>query len=296
MPSKARMQTDRELLKMERKLEQIYGETQAELIKDWDTYMLKHQKKLNDAYEVLQEAIKSGDKDAIEKAKEDYIRIGKNMMVNDKRYKGLVDETTAKLEHTNEVALSYVNNEMPKVYAINYNELGNVPMGGYSFSLTNENAVKKLAQSKDIMLPYKELDPSKDIPWNKKAINSQMMQGLLKGDSIPKLAKRMENVTDMDKNAAIRNARTMTTAAENVGKLDSYKKAEEDGVILHKQWVAIHDQHTRASHAELDTEIANVDEEFSNGLMYPADPSGEPEEVYNCRCTMKMVYGGFRRS
>jgi len=46
------------------------------------------------------------------------------------------------------------------------------------------------------------------------------------------------------------------------------------------------DERTRESHAEIDGEIVDIDKEFSNGLMYPADPDGEPAEVYNCRCTM----------
>ena len=56
-----------------------------------------------------------------------------------------------------------------------------------------------------------------------------------------------------------------------------------------KVWVATTGEipnRTRESHLELDGEEVLVDEPFSNGLMCPADPTGEPEEVYNCRCTM----------
>ena len=47
------------------------------------------------------------------------------------------------------------------------------------------------------------------------------------------------------------------------------------------------DDRTRESHANLDHEIQELEDEFSNGLQYPGDPSGDPSEVYNCRCTMK---------
>ena len=32
--------------------------------------------------------------------------------------------------------------------------------------------------------------------------------------------------------------------------------------------------------------MVEVEEPFPNGLYYPKDPEGAPEEVYNCRCTM----------
>ena len=60
----------------------------------------------------------------------------------------------------------------------------------------------------------------------------------------------------------------------------------ELGFEVMKKWLATLDDRTRESHVDLDGEVVEVDEPFSNGLMYPADPSGEPEEVYNCRCTM----------
>jgi uncharacterized protein with gpF-like domain len=61
--------------------------------------------------------------------------------------------------------------------------------------------------------------------------------------------------------------------------------------VCTKVWVATADDRTRESHAELDGEEVLVDEPFSNGLMCPADPTGEPEEVYNCRCTiLRHIY------
>lgn len=46
------------------------------------------------------------------------------------------------------------------------------------------------------------------------------------------------------------------------------------------------DNHTRDSQIALVDERKELSEPFSNGLMYPADPAGDPAEVYNCRCTM----------
>ena len=46
------------------------------------------------------------------------------------------------------------------------------------------------------------------------------------------------------------------------------------------------DKKTRTSHAHVDGEIRELEEKFSNGLLYPSDPKGKAEEVINCRCAL----------
>lgn len=92
----------------------------------------------------------------------------------------------------------------------------------------------------------------------------------------------------MNRNSAIRAARTAVTGAQNAGRLDSYHAAEEMGIEMERQWVATLDSRTRHDHAMADGQTVGVDEPFIVGgykLMYPGDPSGEPSEIYNCRCT-----------
>jgi SPP1 gp7 family putative phage head morphogenesis protein len=128
-----------------------------------------------------------------------------------------------------------------------------------------------------------------------KKINAETLQGILQGESMDKIAKRLRNVQEMNKTQAIRSARTLVTGAENKGRLDSHKRAEEDGIILEEKWVATKDGRTRHSHAMLNGETKKTNETFSNGLEYPGDPSGRPEEVYNCRCTMTAKVLGFKK-
>jgi SPP1 gp7 family putative phage head morphogenesis protein len=110
-----------------------------------------------------------------------------------------------------------------------------------------------------------------------------------------KIAKRIRNVQEMNRTQAIRSARTIVTGAENKGRQDSYAKAEADGIILQKEWLATNDNRTRHSHILLDGDIVDQDKEFDNGLMFPGDPNGEPSEVYNCRCSMTAVVKGFKK-
>jgi SPP1 gp7 family putative phage head morphogenesis protein len=129
-----------------------------------------------------------------------------------------------------------------------------------------------------------------------KKINAETLQGILQGESMDKIAKRLRNVQEMNRTQAIRSARTIVTGAENKGRQDSYARAEADGIILQKEWLATNDGRTRHSHAVLDGAIVDQDKKFDNGLMYPGDPSGRPEEVYNCRCTLVAKVNGFKKA
>lgn len=164
-----------------------------------------------------------------------------------------------------------------------------------TFSLIDESTVAIRQREGDIALPAKVIDIPKDERWNTKQMNSKLLQGILNGDSIPKIATSLMDVIGNNKDSAIRNARTMVTGAENEGRLDSYKNLDEQGVVQKKVWIATPDGRTRKTHVEVDGEEIDIDDQFSNGLMYPADPHGDASEVYNCRCSMRTHIIGFRK-
>ena len=93
----------------------------------------------------------------------------------------------------------------------------------------------------------------------------------------------------MDFNAARTNARTAMTGAQNAGRMETYRKAEELGIEGQKEWLATLDNHTRHAHAMLDGQKRPRDEPFDSELgkiMYPGDPNARPANTYNCRCTL----------
>ena len=218
-------------------------------------------------------------------------------VVYGKRFSEMKEQCAQQLLNVNQTAMAYINSELPEVYALNYNALESAVdgVGGYSFTLVDADTVRNLAVTDTSLLPYKKIDPAKDIPWNMKKINAETLQGILQGESMDKIAKRMMNVQEMNKTQAIRSARTIVTGAENKGRQDSYARAEADGIILERTWLATNDSRTRHSHAVLDGETKPIDTPFSNGLMYPGDPSGRPEEVWNCRCALGAVVKGFKK-
>jgi len=172
----------------------------------------------------------------------------------------------------------------------------NSDIDNITFKLVDKSTVERLRRKGDITLPRKKLDVAKDERWNTKLLNSKVMQGILNGDSMDKIANSIIDVVGNNEVAARRNARTMVTGAENAGRLDSYSNLADQGVVQKKVWIATADDRTRESHLEMDGEEVDINEEFSNGLMYPGDPAGDPEEVYNCRCSMRTEIVGFRRA
>ena len=288
MADKAHRLTDEKLEEMEKRLSAIYSRAEKEIQKTADEYFARFAKQDEAKRKLLEQGKITED---------EYKKWRKGKVMYGKRFTEMKEQCAKQLLNVNQTALAYVNGELPEVYAINYNALaGSVDgVGGYSFTLVDADTVRNLSVKDKSLLPYKELDPAKDIPWNMKKINAETLQGILQGESMDKIAKRLRNVQEMNRTQAIRSARTLVTGAENKGRLDSHKRAEEDGIILEEKWVATKDGRTRHSHAMLNGETKKTNETFSNGLEYPGDPSGRPEEVYNCRCTMTAKVLGFKK-
>lgn len=87
-------------------------------------------------------------------------------------------------------------------------------------------------------------------------------------------------------NNSMRIVRTEGGRIQSQAQMEACQIAKDRGATIVKQWDATLDDRTRESHQMVDGEIRDIDDPFSNGLMYPRDPKGDPEEVINCRCAM----------
>lgn len=122
----------------------------------------------------------------------------------------------------------------------------------------------------------------------KDRLRKQISKGLVAGESNKELAVRIQSVmTEAKTSRALTIAKTETHNSIMKGNYDTQKKSG----IKKKKWVSARDEAVRggnpkddANHIRLDGEIQNIDEPFSNGLMFPGDPSGEASEIINCRC------------
>ena len=125
-----------------------------------------------------------------------------------------------------------------------------------------------------------------DVALLKKKITAQISRGISTGMSYAQTAEQLSRISNIGFNNAVRIARTDGHRIQVQSGMDACYKARDKGADVVKQWDAALDGRTRPSHQKVDGEIRELDEPFSNGLMFPGDPSGGAGEVVNCRCAL----------
>lgn len=124
-----------------------------------------------------------------------------------------------------------------------------------------------------------------DVAKLKKTITQEISRGIASGLPYRDIARNIRNVSGAPLSRAKTIARTEGHRIQQTSTCDAQYAAKKRGADIVKQWNATLDGRTRDSHRMVDGEIRELDEEFSNGLMFPGDPSGSAAEVVNCRCT-----------
>lgn len=293
-------QTEEILKEIEKRISEEYAKAEKEIAKKLDDYLEKF--RVKDA--LKQKAVDNG---LITEEEYKQWRVGQIMM--GQRWAEMRDSLAKDFTNADKIARSIAYDHMPEVYAINHDygtfQVEKGSMMDTSYTLYDRNAFEQLVKDEDTFIPAPGRKVSRDIKegkamaWNKKQVQSVMMQGLLQGESIPNLATRLaKTVGESDRKAAIRNARTMTTGVQNAGRVASYDRANDMGIETRKQWLATLDNRTRHWHASLDGVTVDNDEPFENEygeIMYPGDPSADPTNIFNCRCTLIASIKGFER-
>lgn len=164
-----------------------------------------------------------------------------------------------------------------------------------TFGLMNVEAVERLIRDNPNILPTQDIDAAKDYRWYNEIIQNAVIHGILQGETLDEIARRLaEETGEKALNVLRRNARTAFTGAMNAGSLIAMERARDDfGIRLQKRWMAIFDDKTRHAHARLDGQVQDIDQPFDSELgpiMYPGDPDAEPANVWNCRCYMDEFY------
>ncbi len=216
-------------------------------------------------------------------------------------YQALVNSLTKTLVNTDTAAMALVRGELPYVIAQSYNFVQSLgwaaaDQAGFTvgtFQIYNADAVQKLIKDNPRLLP--KVDLPLDKQWNHDRINNTITHAIMQGNNIPTIAKQLQQIANMDKNTATRTARTAMTYAENLGRDESYLRLKEKGLPVRKKWSAVIDSRTRDTHRQLNNTYANKDNLFGEGILVhllrcPADPTGDAEEIYNCRCRLGIVF------
>lgn len=278
---------DRALKTVDRRIRMAYKQTEKELQKKLADFTEKFEKKNKELLADLADELIS---------EEEY----KNWLTLQVFNKGIWEQKLKEcqeilLKH-NEQAVNVVRENQIGVFAQNYNYFAKRTTGvtGVSFSMYDRHAVARLLKNKPQLLPQWKINEDKEYKWSRQRVQTAIRQGIIQGESIDQITSRLTTALATQAENRMRLfARTAVTEAQNAGRMEMLHDAEEMGIRVKKKWLATLDNRTRDSHADIDGEVVDVDEEFSNGLMYPGDPSGDPAEVYNCRCTLVYVYPDF---
>ena len=282
--------TDEQLKQLEQRITDTYRSVYNELSAKAKDYFDKFKERDEAQQALLNEGLIT---------KQEYAQWRLAQMGRGKRFEAMRDEAAERLTHANEIAVDYINGRTPDIFAVNRNHMAyglEKEYGDISFTLMDEYTAKKLITEQPDLLPPPKIDIPKDLRWNRKLISAELTSGILQGESVKELADRFQSVTDANRVSAIRNARTSFTAAENAGRQDSFNAAAKMGIKVTKRWIATKDDRTRHSHQKLDGQTVPYNEPFvsvlGSEMMYPGDRSNAvPEDIYNCRCSMRTVEG-----
>lgn len=280
-------ETDKRLAVMEKKIAKIYAETleeaQARLNKILFTFAEEDKKRAD--------MVKAGTL-----TQKKYVAWRQETLGKKKHLLDMIDTLADDFSNADKIAMKIVSGEALDVYALNANFAAyDIERGtgmNLSWTLYDHSTVERMLRDDPDLLPLPSVDIPLDKRWNKQHINSAITKGLLLGDPIDEIAKHLMTVASMGYNAAVRSARTATTAAECAGRIGTYKQAAAMGIQLKQMWRATLDEKTRHAHRLLDGQMVDIGEKFKiDGyeLEYPGDPSAPGYLVYNCRCTVVSV-------
>lgn len=301
-PDTAHRMTEEMLDELEKRIAEEYAVASRDMQKKLREYLRQYEEKRAELWEMLENG---------EITKAEYDNWAIRHTVAGKHWETMQNVLAGDLEKARDIALKISGEKMPDVYALNANfgvyQIEHDARIDTGFTLYNHDTAEYLLKDTRQLMPgpstrkAREIAANKAMQWDKRKIQSAVLQGVLQGESPEKVAERLRSVAEMDYNASVRYARTMTTSAQNAGRYESYREVTKRGVELVIEWQATLDGHTRHEHRMMHGQRTIVDEPFITPdgytIYYPADCTGESDApqnfIWNCRCTLLAWVKGF---
>ena len=280
---------------LEKRFRGVYRQAQKEIIEKLDAFT----KQMNAQAKAKQAQLAAGQ--ITQKQFNDWMN---QQIFRQKQWKDNVDSVATTLMNANKQANAMVEGQKRAVFGENATyqayKLEHDAGMDLSFNVYDSATVTRLLRDEPELLPRKTVNGKKDMAWNRHEISNAVTQGIIQGESIPEIAQRIARQTSSNNMKAMtRYARTAMTGAQNAGRMEMLHEAQDMGIKVKKKWLATLDKRTRDAHADLDGQEQDIDMPFKSTLgdiMYPGDPSADPANVYNCRCTMVYVYPEYEKA
>lgn len=277
--------TQKYISQMEDKIRDVY--TEAE--KDIEEKIIDFNRRRNIKDKIHLRELREG-----KITQEEYNRWRAGQNFQGKQWLSKKEQIAETLYNANTVAAKIVNGQKANIFAIGANyqayELEHGAGINFGFGLYDSATVANLIKNDPQVLPMYVPKKAKDMKWNMQNITRQITQGIIQGEDLDTIAKRLAKSTgSRNMNSMLTNARTGMTMAQNAGRQRRLTEAAGMGIKVHKEWMATFDERTRTEHRELDGQKQPLNKPFQIGgysIMYPGDPTAHPSMVYNCRCTM----------
>lgn len=282
--------SDRQVEQLERRIGRVYAQAAREVQRKFDDFKRQH--------EAIDRQMQA-DLAAGKITEQDYRNWLRNQVFTGDRWRARQAEITRIYQNADSEARRMVGETDKDIFAEAANrqayETERDVLGAVSFDLYDRSTVDRLVRDNPQMLPEWKINEPKDYKWNYQRVNNAVTQGIVQGESVYDIGKRLtrelsaSNASHMDM-----FARTAVTGAQNAGRVERMKEADERfGLKSKKMWVTAHDGRVRDTHDELDGQTVDYDDTFtlSDGrtISYPGDPTADADLVYNCRCTLIYI-------
>lgn len=280
--------SDREIKKIQKQIAPVYSQLNKTLLRIQEGVLSDFK---DTSEEILNNYAKTSNRDERKRLRGEYVRLI-NDLLGQKQFKTAEQEILDILHEADVKALQKIEQHKYKTYADNYNRIGNglkKDLNDYDFKPINEDDAHYANLTK------KKINKQKLDKWNRGKNRNAWKSGALMMMGIAAITEMtVSKLINGNQKMSNRQVDSVIIDACTLGELDSMERADDEGFTVLKYWMAVLDNRTRDSHAELDGERIPLDAEFKEGLSRPRDPNGDPEEICNCRCDLGYDTGGRR--
>lgn len=136
-------------------------------------------------------------------------------------------------------------------------------------------------------------------------LRDELTRSMIQGRSYRDTTRLIKQRMDAGAENIIRIVRTESHRVQQKGRLESFKYADSQGVVMRKVWIITDDDRIRQrprdefDHKNMDGNEVELDKPFVvNGedLDYPGDPAGSAANIINCRCSHRVKIIDFKSS